>query len=496
MSTNKNTESDVVLIGAGIMSATLGLLLKELNPKATIEILERLDSAAQESSDAMNNAGTGHAAFCELNYTPEKNGVIDTTKALNICQQFEESRQFWSYLVRQNIIESPKTFVNSVPHMSFVWGDKNAQFLKNRYHALKKEPLFQAMEYSEDTSVIKEWAPLIMEGRDAKDKVAATYMNLGTDVNFGELTRKMIKHQVNQEGVNVSFQTEVYDLKRTKDHKWNVFIKDLKTGQKRTITTKFVFIGAGGASILLLEKSGIPEGKAYGGFPVSGQWLVCEDEKLAEQHFAKVYGLASVGAPPMSVPHLDTRYVNGKKSLLFGPYAGFSTKFLKTGSYWDLFKSISTGNIGTMVGAGLDNIDLTKYLISEVLASQDKKIDALRSYFPNVKKQDWRLEIAGQRVQTMKRNKDGKAELAFGTEVVNAADGSLAVLLGASPGASTTVTIMLKLIEKCFPNEFKSAEWQEKFKEMIPSFGLTLNDHPELLKELRAETSKTLELKY
>lgn len=496
MSTNKNTESDVVLIGAGIMSATLGLLLKELNPKATIEILERLDSAAQESSDAMNNAGTGHAAFCELNYTPEKNGVIDTTKALNICQQFEESRQFWSYLVRQNIIESPKTFVNSVPHMSFVWGDKNAQFLKNRYHALKKEPLFQAMEYSEDTSVIKEWAPLIMEGRDAKDKVAATYMNLGTDVNFGELTRKMIKHQVNQEGVNVSFQTEVYDLKRTKDNKWNVFIKDLKTGQKRTITTKFVFIGAGGASILLLEKSGIPEGKAYGGFPVSGQWLVCEDEKLAEQHFAKVYGLASVGAPPMSVPHLDTRYVNGKKSLLFGPYAGFSTKFLKTGSYWDLFKSISTGNIGTMVGAGLDNMDLTKYLISEVLASQDKKIDALRSYFPNVKKQDWRLEIAGQRVQTMKRNKDGKAELAFGTEVVNAADGSLAVLLGASPGASTTVTIMLKLIEKCFPNEFKSAEWQEKFKEMIPSFGLKLNDHPELLKELRAETSKTLELKY
>ena len=496
MSTNKNTESDVVLIGAGIMSATLGLFLKELNPKATIEILERLDSAAQESSDAMNNAGTGHAAFCELNYTPEKNGVIDTTKALNICQQFEESRQFWSYLVRQNIIESPKTFVNSVPHMSFVWGDKNAQFLKNRYHALKKEPLFQAMEYSEDTSVIKEWAPLIMEGRDAKDKVAATYMNLGTDVNFGELTRKMIKHQVNQEGVNVSFQTEVYDLKRTKDNKWNVFIKDLKTGQKRTITTKFVFIGAGGASILLLEKSGIPEGKAYGGFPVSGQWLVCEDEKLAEQHFAKVYGLASVGAPPMSVPHLDTRYVNGKKSLLFGPYAGFSTKFLKTGSYWDLFKSISTGNIGTMVGAGLDNMDLTKYLISEVLASQDKKIDALRSYFPNVKKQDWRLEIAGQRVQTMKRNKDGKAELAFGTEVVNAADGSLAVLLGASPGASTTVTIMLKLIEKCFPNEFKSAEWQEKFKEMIPSFGLKLNDHPELLKELRAETSKTLELKY
>ncbi len=494
MSTNKNTESDVVLIGAGIMSATLGLLLKELNPKATIQIFERLDSAAQESSDVMNNAGTGHSAFCELNYTPEKNGIIDTTKALNICEQFEESRQFWSYLVKKNIIHSPKTFVNTVPHMSFVWGDSNVNFLKKRHEALVKQPLFEAMEFSEDPEVIKKWAPLIIEGRDHKEKIAATHMNLGTDVNFGELTRRMIKHQVSQEGVRVSFNTEVYNLKRTQDGRWTVFIKNVKTGEKRTITTKFVFIGAGGASILLLEKSGIPEGKAYGGFPVSGQWLVCEDEKLADQHFAKVYGLASVGAPPMSVPHLDTRYVNGKRSLLFGPYAGFSTKFLKTGSYWDLFKSISTGNIGTMVGVGLDNMDLTKYLITEVMASENKKVEALKNYFPNAKKEDWRLEIAGQRVQTMKRNKEGKPELAFGTEVVNAADGSLAVLLGASPGASTTVNIMLKLIAKCFPNEYKSAEWQEKFKEMIPSFGLKLNDHPELLKELRAETSKTLEL--
>jgi len=496
MSTNKTTESDIVLIGAGIMSATLGLLLKELNPNATIEIFERLDKAAQESSDAMNNAGTGHSAFCELNYTPEKNGVVDITKALDICEQFEESRQFWSYLVKKNIIQTPGSFINTVPHMSFVWGNENARYLKNRYEALKTQPLFDMMEYSEDAETIKNWAPLIMEGRDGSEKIAATHMNLGTDVNFGELTRKMINHQLSQDGVNVTFNAEVYNLKKTQDGRWNTFIKDIKTGAKRTVTSKFVFIGAGGASILLLEKSGIPEGKSYGGFPVSGQWLVCEDEQLAERHFAKVYGLASVGAPPMSVPHLDTRYVNGKKSLLFGPYAGFSTKFLKTGSYYDLFKSISTGNIGTMLGAGLDNMDLTKYLIGEVLASRDKKISSLRNYFPNVKKEDWRLEIAGQRVQTMKRNKEGKPELAFGTEVVNAADGSLAVLLGASPGASTTVTIMLKLIEKCFPEEFKSAEWQGKFKEMIPSFGLKLNDHPELLKELRAETSRTLSLQH
>lgn len=496
MSTNKNTETDVVLIGAGIMSATLGLLLKELDPSLSIEIIERLDSAAKESSDAWNNAGTGHSAFCELNYTPEKNGVVDTTKALNICEQFEESREFWTYLVNKNIIQTPSNFIHTVPHMSFVWGKENVKFLKNRFERLKKEPLFDTMEYSEDKEVIKSWAPLIMQGRDSKEEVAATFMNLGTDVNFGALTRKMIAHQTNQNGVNVAFKTEVYDIKKQTDGRWKISIKDLKTGNKSTIITKFVFIGAGGASILLLEKSGIPEGKAYGGFPVSGLWLVCENQELANQHLAKVYGKASVGAPPMSVPHLDTRYIDGKKSLLFGPYAGFSTKFLKTGSYTDLFKSISSSNIGTMVGAGLDNIDLTKYLISEVLKSMDKRIESLQEYYPNAKKEDWRLEVAGQRVQTMKRNKDNKPELAFGTEVINSADGSLAVLLGASPGASTTVSIMINLIKKCFPEQYNSPEWQAKFKEMIPSFGQKLNQNPELLKESRKRTSEALQLKY
>lgn len=496
MSTNKNTETDVVLIGAGIMSATLGLLLKELDPSLSIEIVERLNTAAKESSDAWNNAGTGHSAFCELNYTPEKNGVVDTTKAINICEQFEESREFWSYLVDKNIIKTPSNFIHSVPHMSFVWGKENVKFLKNRYEALKKEPLFEEMEYSEDKEVIKSWAPLIMEGRNPNEEVAATYMNLGTDVNFGALTRKMIAHQTNQEGVNVTFETEVYDLKKQNDGRWKIFAKDLKSGNKFTITTKFVFIGAGGASILLLEKSGIPEGKSYGGFPVSGLWLVCENEALANQHLAKVYGKASVGAPPMSVPHLDTRYIDGKKSLLFGPYAGFSTKFLKTGSYTDLFKSISSSNIGTMIGAGLDNIDLTKYLIGEVLKSNDKRIESLREYFPNAKKEDWRIEVAGQRVQTMKRNKDNKPELAFGTEVINSADGSLAVLLGASPGASTTVNIMVNLIKECFPERFNSAEWQSKIKEMIPSLGQKLNQNPEMLKESRKRTSEYLNLKY
>lgn len=495
MSIKQNSETDVVLIGAGIMSATLGLLLKELNPNFTIEIIERLDQAAAESSDAWNNAGTGHSAFCELNYTPEKNGKVDISKALSICEQFEETRQFWSYLVDKNIINDPKKFVNTVPHMSFVWGENNVRFLKERYEALSKTPLFSDMEYTEDRSVIKDWAPLLMRDRKSQDPVAATRMNLGTDVNFGELTRKMIQHQTQQDGVNVTLETEVYDLKKQTDGRWKLFLKNLKTGLKYTITTKFVFIGAGGGSILLLEKSGIPEGKGYGGFPVSGQWLVCTNEELVNQHQAKVYGKASVGAPPMSVPHLDTRYINGKKALLFGPYAGFSTKFLKTGSYWDLFKSINLSNISPMMGAGLSNLDLTKYLIGEVLQSEDKRIESLRDYLPDAKKNEWKLETAGQRVQVIKE-KDGKGVLEFGTEVINSADGSLAVLLGASPGASTTVSIMLNLIERCFPKEFASQEWQTKFKEMIPSFGQKLNENETLLKQLREETSKKLELEY
>ncbi|WP_277632276.1 malate:quinone oxidoreductase [Avrilella dinanensis] len=496
MSINQPAETDVVLIGAGIMSATLGLMLKELNPDWSVKIVERLSEAAVESSDAWNNAGTGHSAFCELNYTPEtKTGAIDVTKAVNICEQFEVSRQFWAYLVEKNIIQNPKDFIHSVPHMSFVWGDENVTYLNKRYASLKNLPLFSDMEFAEDACQIKKWAPLIMQGRSSDDKVAATFMKYGTDVNFGTLTRKMIAYQAGQSGTEVTFNTEVYDVKQQSDGRWKVMTKDLKTGDKKTILTKFVFVGAGGASILLLEKSGIPEGKHYGGFPVSGQWLICQNEKLIEQHQTKVYGKASVGAPPMSVPHLDTRYIDGKKSLLFGPYAGFSTKFLKNGSYCDLFKSINFSNLSTMLGAGVKNIDLTAYLIGEVLQSQNKRVEALKNYFPDAQAKDWRLETAGQRVQTMKRDAKGKAVLAFGTEVVSSADGSFSALLGASPGASTTVSIMLNLLERCFNQQFNN-DWQEKLKNMIPSFGIKLNDNKELLQEVRKKTSEKLELEY
>jgi malate dehydrogenase (quinone) len=494
MSETLRSETDVVLIGAGIMSATLGVMLKELNPNIKIDIYERLDHAAAESSDAWNNAGTGHSAFCELNYTPElDNGTIDTSKAVKIAESFEISRQFWSYLVKKKLVESPENFIRSIPHMSFVWGEENARYLQKRHAALKKEHLFEKMEFSNDYKQLRKWMPLVMEGRNLSEPVAATYMPIGTDVNFGELTRSMFGHLMSLDGVKIHFNHEVRRLKQKSDGRWRVVVKDLTDDIRNKVYAPFVFIGAGGGSLRLLEKADIPEGEGYGGFPVSGQWLKCTNPKIIEKHFAKVYGLASVGAPPMSVPHIDSRMINGEKALLFGPYAGFSTKFLKNGSYLDLPSSIQLDNVIPMLSAGFHNIPLTKYLIDQVRQSPEDRLETLREYVPNAKSEDWELEVAGQRVQVIKKGEDGGGILEFGTEVVTKEDGSLAVLLGASPGASTSASIMLGLIAKCF-KEAKSPEWQNKLKEMIPSYGQTLNDKPELSDEIRAATAETLKL--
>jgi malate dehydrogenase (quinone) len=493
---NKSDKTvDVVLIGAGIMSATLGVMLKELEPGITVEIFERLDVAAAESSDAWNNAGTGHSAFCELNYTPQKaDGSVDTKKAISIAESFEVSKQFWSYLVRSKLVDAPENFIRSIPHMSFVWGEDNVKFLRTRYEELQKCSLFHGMEFSEDPAQLMEWMPLVMKDRNPDEKVAATRMTLGTDVNFGSLTRMMLNRLQEREKVGVHFNHEVRKLKQ-KDGLWQVRVKDETTGEKRDVFAKFVFIGAGGGSLPLLEKSGIPEGNGFGGFPVSGQWLKCINPDVIEQHNAKVYGKASVGAPPMSVPHLDTRMIDGKKALLFGPYAGFSTRFLKNGSLLDLPLSIKPNNIFPMISAGLDNIPLTKYLINQVRQSQDDRLDALREYLPTAKAEDWELETAGQRVQVIKKDAKHGGILEFGTEVVSAADGSIAALLGASPGASTAVSIMLTLMDRCFPQYVSRPEWQQKLKQMIPSYGKSLRDDTVLMETLRIQTSHALKLK-
>ncbi|GAB3926420.1 malate dehydrogenase (quinone) [Mucilaginibacter myungsuensis] len=487
------TDVDVVLIGAGIMSATLGFMLKELQPDLKIELFERLDVMAAESSDAMNNAGTGHSAFCELNYTPQlPDGSVDISKAIKIADQFEVSKQLWAYLVEQGYIKDPKTFINKVPHISFVWGEQNVSYLKKRYEALKKNHFFSDMEYTEDPAKLKSWMPLVMEGRDPNEKVSANYMDIGTDVNFGALTKDLINIAKSKPGFNVHLSHDVTNIKRSPKGGWTVTVKGY--GGSRKLNAKFVFVGAGGGALPLLQKSGIPESKGFGGFPVSGQWLVCNNPAIIEKHQAKVYGKASVGSPPMSVPHLDTRVINGKRSLLFGPYAGFSTRFLKQGSLWDLFGSIKLNNIRPLMAAGIDNIPLTRYLIGQVMQSQDDRLAALKDYYPEAKAEDWKLDIAGQRVQVIKKDAKRGGVLEFGTEVVTAADGSIAALLGASPGASTSVPIMVQLIERCFKEQIKTDGWQTKLKEMIPSYGKTLAKDATLANATRERTGKSLDI--
>jgi len=488
-------ETDVVLMGAGVMSATLGMILKELDPDITIQIFERLDEAGTESSDAWNNAGTGHSAFCELNYTPQKpDGSVDIAKAIKIAESFEVSREFWAYLVEKKYIK-PSEFITQVPHIALVWGDDNVAFLKKRYELMHASPLFRDMVYTEDRDLMMQWAPLVMRGRKSTQKVAATSMDIGTDVNFGNLTRSMINQLEKMPGVTIHYNVEALDLDPDGKGGWDVFVRNLLSRKKEQCNAKFVFIGAGGATLHLLKRAEINERKGYGGFPVSGLWLKCLNEELIAKHNAKVYGKASVGAPPMSVPHVDSRLINGKKELLFGPFAGFSTKFLKNGSLMDLPKSIRPDNALPMIFAGLKNMPLTKYLIEQVRQTPEERHAALREYIPFTKLEDWELKEAGQRVQVIKKDKEKGGVLEFGTEVVVAEDGTVAALLGASPGASTATSAMLGLLSKCFAKRSKSPAWQNKLKEMVPSFGQSLSKDESQLQATRKRTSEILELR-
>jgi malate dehydrogenase (quinone) len=492
---NQNPKT-VILIGSGIMSATLGMLINRLQPDWHIHVFERLDEVSLESSDAWNNAGTGHAAFCELNYTQElEDGTIDCTKAFKIDEQFEVSKQFWAYLVEKSIIDKPEDFINNVPHISFVEGEDDVNFLKKRFQTLTQNHLFRGMQYSEDKAVLTEWMPLMMHHRDPSEKVAATKMDLGTDVNFGALARALFKYLDKQDNTTIHLSHEVHDIERDEvTDDWTITVKDLNSGDKRDVSAQFVFIGAGGGALYLLEKSDIPEASGYGGFPVSGQWLRCRNDAVIAQHTAKVYGKAAVGTPPMSVPHLDKRVINGKAELLFGPFAGFSTKFLKHGSYMDLFKSLEFDNLIPMIRAGLDNIPLTQYLIQQVRQTPEEKLESLKEFFPDARMEDWTLEVAGQRVQVIKKDKDRGGILEFGTEIVHSTDGTIAALLGASPGASTSVSAMLDVLKKCFPEKIKGTDWQNKIKEMIPSYGESLALDEELCTMMRNWTTAQLKL--
>lgn len=475
------------------MSATLGVLLHQLDPTLNIQIVEALAEVAKESSNPWNNAGTGHAALCELNYTKQlADGSVDISKAIEINESFELSKQFWAYLAEQGIIKNTESFIQPVPHMSFVHGEENVQFLRNRFEAMKQHHFFSEMEYTEDPKVIAEWTPLLTQGRDTNEPIAATRVNSGTDINFGALTEALVTYLKKQDNIKLATHHTVKDLKRKKDGRWQLKVrnKDLKITRK--ITTPFVFVGAGGASLPLLQKSGIPEGKGFGGFPVSGQFLVCDNQEIVAQHQAKVYGKAAVGAPPMSVPHLDTRIIRGTKSVLFGPFAGFSPKFLKSGSLMDLASSVKISNLVPMLAVGKDNIDLTRYLIEQCVQTPEDRLDAVKEFFPDAKAEDWQLRTAGQRVQIIKEDPEKGGILQFGTEVVAAEDGSIAALLGASPGASTSVQVMLDVMEKCYPE--KMSDWSDGLSKMVPGYNQKLASNPESHHQLRKQTDPVLGL--
>lgn len=484
--------TDVVLIGAGIMSATLGTFLRELQPDWSITVLERLDRPGLESSEPWNNAGTGHAALCELNYTPQRpDGSVDVSKAITVNEQFQLSRQFWAHAVETGVLSDPSTFINPVPHVSFVRGRENVDYLRNRYDTLAGIPLFEDLEFIHDRDEFARRLPLMAEGRDESEDVAVSWTDHGTDVDFGSLTEQLLG-RLGTQGADIRYGQDVRDLTRDTDGTWRVKVKDRERGGFTTISAKFVFIGAGGGAIQLLQASGIPEARGFAGFPVSGQFIRCLDESVAAKHDAKVYGMAAVGAPPMSVPHLDTRVIDGHRSLLFGPYAGWTPKFLKNGKFTDLPFSVRPHNIGPMAAIGVTSWGLIKYLLLELAKTRGRKVEDLRAFAPLAEEADWELITAGQRVQVVRKKGRFGGSLEFGTTVINSADGTVAGLLGASPGASTAVSAMLDVLERCFPEHIDA--WRPRLKEIVPSYGVTLANEPGLHADLRDWTDTTLKL--
>ena len=495
----KNLESDILLVGGGIMSATLGVLLHQLDPTLSIVMVEQLSNVALESSAALNNAGTGHAGNCELNYTPQNtDGSIDITRALEINAAYEVSLQYWAQLVEAGALPAPTQFINKAPHLSLVFGEKNSAFLKQRFELLSKHHLFETMQFSDDFAQLQAWMPLMMQHRSASEHFAATYVASGSDVDFGALTQHMVSYLKSTPNFTLLNNTQVKNLNkikdRARDNTWHVHLQNVQSKHKQTIQAKFVFIGAGGGALPLLQKADIDEAKGYGGFPVSGQWLICHNADVIKQHNTKVYGKAAVGSPPMSVPHLDTRTINGQPALLFGPFAGFTTKFLKAGSHLDLAKSLKANNLKAIISVGKNNMDLTKYLIKETRQTHEQRMEALREFLPQADSKDWTLENAGQRVQIIKNCEKKWGKLEFGTEIVAAKDGTLAALLGASPGASTSVQAMISVLERCFTSKLYTQDWQQKLKQLVPSYGESLIDNASLLKTVRQRTRQTLGL--
>ena len=491
---------DVVLIGSGIMSANLGALLKSLDSNLKVQLYEATDEFAKEASNGWNNAGTGHAGICELSYTPdqEADGSVDVSNAVQIFEQFEASRQFWAYAVEKGMIENPRDCINPVAHISFVHGEKQVNFLKERHKGMANHHFFETMTYTTDREEIGRWAPLLVDERDPKVPIAATKMEEGTDVNFGAIALSLVNWLGQQEGCSALTGHKVVGLEKT-ERGWDVLVEDLATEELTVTSAKFVFVGAGGGSLQLLQKAGIPQAQGLGGFPIGGQWLICQNPEIVEKHQAKVYGQPLDAAPTMAVPHLDTRILDGQKSLLFGPFASWTTKFLHgKGSFLDLPGTVKPHNLATLLKVGVSNLPLVKYLVQQGTQSMQDRIDVLHVFYPGAKAEDWKLIDAGIRVQAIKKE-DGEAGIVhYGTEVITSDDCSISALLGASPGASVSVHIVLEVIKKCLPEMLETEEGKKKILEMVPNFKEDLKEtsKAERYRDLAKSAISRLGLKY
>jgi malate dehydrogenase (quinone) len=486
--------NDVVLVGSGIMSSTLAVMLKRLDPRLRVQVLEVAPELAQEASDGWNNAGTGHAGVCEISYTPNRDpdGRVPIARALRIFEQFEHSKQFWGAIAATGEVGDPTGFIHAVPHLCFVKGSDDVDFLRARHAAMTDHPFFRGMQLTTDATVIENWAPLVMEGR-ARGPVAATVGD-GTEVNFGLLARRLCGWLAQQEHCGVATGSKVTRLRRG-DGQWQIESRCIATGEVREQRAKFVFVGAGGGSLPLLQSTGLSEVAGLGGFPIGGQWLVCNEPAICAQHEAKVYGATPPSSPSLGSGHLDVRRLNGQRQLLFGPFASWTTRFLKHSGKWsDLPRSIRLNNLASLLRTGVRNWSLVRYLVTQGLQSIEDRMQALREYYPNARSEHWRLVEAGIRVQTIKNADRGAVN--FGTEVFSSVDRSLAALLGASPGASVSVSIALEIVQTCLPHLLATAEGQERMRQMIPTFDVDLKQpsNAALFEKNTREASERLQL--
>ena len=412
----KAEDVDALIIGGGIMGATVALMIKLLQPDWKVKLVEQHNRVGLEASNEWHNAGTGHAALCEPNYTPDsKDGkTVEIDKAVATNNKFMTSLAFWSFLVEKSILPDA-TFIQPAPHILFVHGEEKREWLKRRVEKLSKLPAFAATEYSEDYDTIQKWSGLLCNGRPRSggEVIAASRHPDGTEVNYGLLTRHLVQ-SFGELGGDVQLLSTVTALRQQADKRWLVAVhKADLTDSNQVVRARFVFAGGGGGSLSLLQMAGIPEVQGYGGMPVSGKFLVCQKLDVVEQNLNKVYGPAAVSAPPMSVPHIDFRSLYGKDVIFFGPFAGFSPMLFKvSGTPLDWLATINWHNVLPMAKMAMSNLPLVKYLIKEIFASKGAQLEALREFYPAAKPEDWTMVWAGQRIQIV----NPKGELQFGDE--------------------------------------------------------------------------------